>query len=77
MLKGYEDDGPRVRLCHFPMRMLLGARRVRRMDEPRKDLNWGKGVTGSGAIRFPYTTRSENGWDPFRRDQKRISRLPR
>lgn len=74
MLKGYDDHGPRVRLCHMPLRMLLSRNRSRRIDDPRKDLNWGKAATSCGAIRFPYTTRSQNGWDPFRGDQKRRTR---
>lgn len=66
MYKGYDDGGARVKLTHFPLRMLLSCKRGRRMDEPRKDLNWGKHVTLSGAINHPYTTCSRNGWDPFR-----------
>jgi len=71
MLKGYDDGGFRARLCHMPLKALLRCSRVRRMDEPRKDLNWGKHVTGSGAIRHPYTTRSQNGWDPFRNEYRK------
>lgn len=65
MLKGYDDGGFRVRLCHMPLDALLRCR-GRDLCSPAKHLNWGKHVTDSGAIRHPYTTRSQNGWDPFR-----------
>lgn len=72
MLKGYDDFGKRVKIVHYPLKQLLMSKNDRRqLNDSNKNYNWGK-VSGScGAIRWPYTTTSLNGWDPFKFKQFR------
>lgn len=67
MLKGYDDFGKRVKITHWPLRSLLMCKNEPRvLNDRSKHLNWGKRNTSCGAIRWPYTTTSMNGWDPFK-----------
>ena len=77
MLKGYDDFGKHVKITHWPLRSLLRCKNEPRdLSNPQKQHNWGKINTSCGAIRWPYTTCSMNGWDPFKNKQRKGYRCP-
>ena len=54
MIMGYDDDGPRPRLCHMPLRALV-------IDRARM----GSRYTGGCLKNWPYSRETGNGHRPF------------
>lgn len=70
MLKGYDDFGWGIKIVHYPLKQLLMSKNERRiLNDSLKRYNWGKGSRSCGAIRYPYTGTSLNGWNPFKSEQ--------
>lgn len=66
MIVGYDDDGPRVRLCHMPLRHLLLDRGLRRIPiDPRVKRR--SGYLGGCLANWPYSLLTGNGHRPFGR----------
>ena len=64
MIMGYDDFGPRVKLCHMPLKMLLRDRKqkrfpINRHNPPRR------GYTGGCLRNWPYSLETGNGHRPF------------
>lgn len=73
MLKGYEDGGFRVKIVHWPKLWRVHAYK-RNLADRAED---GKIAQGVGYIRYPYSTRSANGWNPFRGKQETPHKVSR
>jgi hypothetical protein len=65
MIKGYDDSGRHVKLCHMPLKMLLLERRDR--NRPHKHNPPRRGYTGGCLKNWPYSLETGNGHFPFKR----------
>ena len=69
MVKGYDDHGKRVKICHMPLKDLLQAYHWRApLNDNLKRFNWGKNRAygGSGCLKnWPYSKLTHNGHNPF------------
>jgi hypothetical protein len=73
MRMGYEDGGHRVKLVFWPkIWRPLGWRR--NLKDRAED---GKQRSDIGYIRFPYSRRSANGWNPFTNRQETPQKVSR